>query len=74
MAQNERLISLDKAIEYMEKHKEMAKQHNIVLVANEDAIIKFLKEKCPTVDAVEVVRCVKCQYAKPYERVDGLEG
>ena len=55
MAQNERLISLDKAIEYMEKHKEMAKQHNIVLVANEDAIIKFLKEKCPTVDAVEVV-------------------
>lgn len=30
--------------------------------------------KLPTVDAVEVVRCRHCQYAKPYERIDGQTG
>ena len=31
-------------------------------------------KQAPTVEAVEVVRCLHCQYAKPYERVDGLTG
>lgn len=30
--------------------------------------------RIPTADVVEVVRCKDCQYAKPYERVDGLTG
>ena len=30
--------------------------------------------KSPTVDAVEVVRCKECRFAKPYERMDGKTG
>ena len=44
----------DAAIEYLEKHKEIAKKNCSILCADEDSIIKFLQEKCPTADVVEV--------------------
>ena len=43
-----KLIDADAAIEYLEKHKEMGARHGSILLANEDAIIKFLRNKCPT--------------------------
>lgn len=49
-----RYIDADAAIEYLEKHKEIAKKNCFILSANEDSIIKFLQEKCPTADVVEV--------------------
>lgn len=48
-------IERDAAIKYLEIHKKEAKKNNFVLCANEDSIIKFLREKCPTADVVEVV-------------------
>lgn len=36
-------------------------------------LLKIL-EAAPTVDAVEVVRCKECRFAKPYERMDGKTG
>ena len=51
------------AIAYLEKLKRIAQENNFILSANEDAIIKFLKEKCPTADVVEVVRCKDCIHA-----------
>ena len=47
-------IEREKAITYLENHKRVAKEQNFILSADEDAIIKFLKEKCPTADVVEV--------------------
>ena len=41
---------------------------------NNETSFRLILEQAPTVDAVEVVRCLHCQYAKPYERVDGLTG
>ena len=45
-----RIIDADKAIEYLENHKRVAKENNFMLAADEDAIIKFISEKCPTID------------------------
>lgn len=41
-----------------------------------DDIFKFscIANMFPTVDAVEVVRCKECRFAKPYERTDGKTG
>lgn len=47
-------IERDAAIKYLENHKKKAKENKFVLCANEDSIIKFLREKCPTADVVEV--------------------
>lgn len=47
-------IERDAAIKHLEIHKKKAKENNFVLCANEDSIIKFLREKCPTADVVEV--------------------
>lgn len=47
-------IERDAAIKYLEIHKKKAKENSFVLCANEDSIIKFLREKCPTADVVEV--------------------
>ena len=55
-------IERDAAIKYLEIHKKKAKENSFVLCANEDSIIKFLREKCPTADVVEVVRCKDCQW------------
>ena len=43
-----RMIDADAAIAYLENHKKVAKENGFILAADEDAIIKFLKEKCPT--------------------------
>ena len=43
-----RMIDADAAIAYLENHKKVAKENGFIWVADEDAIIKFLKEKCPT--------------------------
>ena len=43
-----RKIDADAAIAYLENHKKVAKENGFILAADEDAIIKFLKEKCPT--------------------------
>ena len=56
-------IEREAAIAYLEKLKRIAIENNFVLSADEDAIIKFLKEKCPTADVVEVVRCKDCRHA-----------
>ena len=45
-----RMIDADKAIEYLENHKRVAEENNCMLAADEDAIIKFISEKCPTID------------------------
>ena len=45
-----RMIDADKAIEYLENHKRVAEENNFMLAADEDAIIKFISEKCPTID------------------------
>ena len=45
-----RMIDADKAIECLENHKRVAKENNFMLAADEDAIIKFISEKCPTID------------------------
>lgn len=57
-----RYIDADAAIEYLEIHKELGKKNHSILCADEDSIIKFLQEKCPTADVVEVVRCKDCKY------------
>ena len=49
-------IERDAAIKYLEIHKKKAKENNFVLCANEDSIIAFLRNKCPTADVVEVKR------------------
>ena len=49
------LIDRGQAVAYLEKHKELARANMILLAADEDAIIKFLKTQCKTVDAVPVV-------------------
>ena len=46
-----RLIDADEAIKYLENHKKVRLQHNIGLEANEDNIIKFINDKCHTVEA-----------------------
>ena len=43
-----RAIDADAAIAYLENHKQVGKENGYILAADEDAIIKFLKEKCPT--------------------------
>lgn len=43
-----RMIDADAAIAYLENHKKVAKENGYILAADEDAIIKFLNEKCPT--------------------------
>lgn len=43
-----RAIDADAAIAYLENHKKVGKENGYILAADEDAIIKFLKEKCPT--------------------------
>ena len=45
-------IEREAAIEYLKKHKKQGLETLIVLRADEDAIIKFLKEKCPAADVV----------------------
>lgn len=47
-------IERDAAIKYLEILKKTAKENNFVLCANEDSIIAFLRNKCPTADVVEV--------------------
>ena len=47
-------IEREAAIEYLENHKRIARENNTILAANEDAIIKFLREKCPAADVVAV--------------------
>ena len=42
-----RAIDADAAIAYLENHKKVGKENGYILAADEDAIIKFLKEKCP---------------------------
>lgn len=44
-----RAIDADAAIAYLENHKKVGKENGYILAADEDAIIKFLKEKCPTI-------------------------
>ena len=48
------LISREQAIEYLENHKKYASENHIILAANEDAIINFLKTKCKKVDSEPV--------------------
>jgi len=48
-----RYIDADAAIEYLEIHKELCKKNHSILCADQDSIIKFLQEKCPTADVVE---------------------
>ena len=73
-------IEREAAIEYLENHKRIARENNTILAANEDAIIKFLREKCPAADVVEVVRCKDCKHYDPYDQTerfycyDGIEG
>ena len=43
-----RAIDADAAIAYLYNHKRVARDNGIILAADEDAIIKFLDEKCPT--------------------------
>ena len=43
-----RAIDADAAIAYLENHKKVGKENGYILAADEDAIIKFLKEQCPT--------------------------
>lgn len=43
-------------------------------VCDEVAEVRKFIENAPTVDAVEVVRCKDCRWAKPYERIDGKTG
>ena len=50
-----RIIDADKAIEYLENHKRVAKENNFMLAADEDAIIKFISEKCPTIDPESLI-------------------
>ncbi len=47
-------IEREAAIKYLENHKRTAKENNIILAADEDAIIKFLREKCPAANVQEV--------------------
>jgi hypothetical protein len=42
------------AIEYLENHKKVSAENGVLLAADEDAIIKFLREKCPAADVAEV--------------------
>lgn len=37
------------------------------------ALVKHAIEKCPTVDAVEVVRCKDCKYWDDDRRCNGIE-
>ena len=48
-------IEREAAIAYLKEHKKKGVECGVMLAADEDAIIKFLQLKCPTVDAVEVV-------------------
>ena len=48
-------IEREAAIAYLKEHKKKGIECGVMLAADEDAIIKFLQLKCPTVDAVEVV-------------------
>ena len=50
-----RIIDADKAIEYLENHKRVAKENNFMLAADEDAIIKFISEKYPTIDPESLI-------------------
>lgn len=50
-----RMIDADKAIEYLENHKRVAEENNFMLAADEDAIIKFISEKCPTIDPESLI-------------------
>lgn len=50
-----RLIDADAAIEYLREHKRQRSTLNFGLNANEDAVIKFVETKCPTVEAAPVV-------------------
>ena len=43
-----RAIDADAALADLENHKKVGKENGYILAADEDAIIKFLKEKCPT--------------------------
>lgn len=61
-----RLIDAYKAVAYIEQIKSENKKLNRLLSADEDEIIKFLKEKCDTVDAVSVVRCEDCRSFMKY--------
>lgn len=65
-------ISRDAAIAYLERHKRIAKKQNIVLAADEDSIIKFLKGKCPAADVVPVVRCRDCKHMYCCSAVDRM--
>ena len=58
-----RAIDADAAIAYLENHKKVGKENGYILAADEDAIIKFLKEKCPTLTPPnEPLTCVGCIY------------
>ena len=47
-------IDREAVINFLENHKAISKQTNVMLAADEDAIIKFLREKFNPVDVVEV--------------------
>lgn len=46
-------------------------KHNLIKYGK---AVKGIVQSSPTVDAVEVVRCKDCHWAKPYERIDGANG
>lgn len=45
-----RPIDADAAVEYLKDHKAKRLSLNCILVADEDSIIKFINEKCPTIE------------------------
>lgn len=45
-----RLIDADKAIDYLKEHKSGRMALNCLLAIDKEAIIKFLNEKCPTIE------------------------
>ena len=49
-----RYIDAEQAVNYLLEHKRLGLASNIVLRTNEDGIIKFINEKCPTADVAEV--------------------
>jgi hypothetical protein len=69
MANEKRLISADMAKEMIANH---ANEFSDVLNRREKALLigggTSCIDKCPTVDAVEVVRCKDCKHYKPQSK------
>ena len=75
MENKKRLIYADVAKEMILSH---ANEFSDALNRREKALLigggTSCVDKCPTIDAVEVVRCKDCKWAKSYDRGDGLTG